>query len=150
VFLAMVVPGRADCYSSCDSNYYSCVRSYGERSCSTTRSICSMRCTIGGNRHGAIAYSESTRVYGYSYDFGSPGDARREAVAQCRKQHAGAADCKVLVVFGERCAALARGGNGSFGYASGSSEATVNARAMAECQARGSGCAVSATVCSGR
>lgn len=149
-FFILIGPAHADCYSNCSSDYYSCVRGYGERSCSTARSICTMRCTIGRSRHGAIAYSETTRVYGYSYDFSAPGDARREAIAQCRKQRNGVADCKIMLTFAERCAALARGQNGVYGYAPGASESAASAKAMAQCQANGSGCAVSATVCNGR
>ena len=30
----------ADCWADCDADYYSCVQAYEERSCATTRSIC--------------------------------------------------------------------------------------------------------------
>jgi hypothetical protein len=89
-----------DCYARCDSNYDLCLRggaSVGERGCSTSRSSCSMGCTLARKSHGAVAYSKSTAVWGAAYHYNSQELAEQRALQECTQVRPGASDCEVLV-----------------------------------------------------
>lgn len=55
--------------------------------------------------YGAIAYHRDSASVGYSYDFASSRDAKKEALKQC-----GNAKCEVLIAFRNACGAVAEGG----------------------------------------
>ena len=140
----------ADCAADCAAAYYSCAGRSNPDSCLSQQGICLNRCTVNRERHGAIAYSASKEVYGYSYDLGSPSDATAVAVRNCRSQQTGAGDCKVVVVFHDACGALALGNNGAHGSAWGSSRREASAKALAECRPYGgASCKIERQVCSG-
>jgi hypothetical protein len=125
VLLAAVFAAPAamanSCHSRCDSNYYLCNRggaSPGERWCATGRSTCYTRCRgSAGPSYGAIAYSGTAAVHGFSRNQGSRARAEAEALGHCRARERDAGDCKVLVWFYDRCAALATGSKGAHGSA---------------------------------
>ena len=48
------------------------------------------------SRFGAIAFSLSTRMYGYVFDYADKESARSGAIEEC-KEEAGAKDCKAVV-----------------------------------------------------
>ncbi|MEW6533957.1 MAG: DUF4189 domain-containing protein [Thermodesulfobacteriota bacterium] len=102
--------------------------------------------TVSADNYGAIAYSSSTGRYGYSYDYGSRGDAESAAVTNCARS-----DCQVKVWFRNSCGALARAGNGALGYGFGFADRSgAESRALAECGARGSSCRIVSWACTTR
>jgi hypothetical protein len=141
------------CQSRCDSNYYFCNRggaSPGERSCATGRSTCYTRCRgSDGPSYGAIAFSGSADVHGFSRNHASRAGAEAEALGHCRAWGRGAADCRVLVWFHDRCAALATGSNGAHGSAQAPQRRTAAQQALAACRPfGGESCKIVRDVCS--
>lgn len=141
------------CQARCDSNYYFCNRggaSPGERSCATGRSTCYTRCRgSSGPSYGAIAFSGSADVHGFSRNHDSRARAEAEALAHCRTWGRGAEDCKVLLWFHDRCAALATGDNGAHGSAHDPQRRAAANRALAECRPLGgASCRIVREVCS--
>jgi len=151
LLLTAAPPATADCASDCQSAYRSC-RGNSD-SCLSQQGVCLNRCTVdggGGQRHGAIAYSELKEVYGYSRDFGTPREAASAAVGNCRKEDKGASDCRVVVTFRNACGALARGDKGAYGSAWATSSREAASKALAECRPHGgSSCKIERQVCSG-
>ena len=140
---------RADCASDCQASYRSCRGN--PDSCLSAQGVCLNRCTLGGarERHGAIAYSASKEVYGYSHDYDSASAARDAAVRNCRGQR-GADDCRVLVTFHNACGALALGDRGAYGSAWAISGREASAKALTECRPHGgASCKIQREVCSG-
>ena len=124
---------RADCFSACDSSYYSCARSFNERDCATQRSICTNRCVMGEvRRYGAIAYSPSTGTYGTSWRYASRDAAEDAALQACRQSDV--TDCEIGVYFYDRCGALAKGSDGAYGMDHGRTEAAAKRNALTVCQ----------------
>jgi serine/threonine-protein kinase len=62
-----------------------------------------------GTLHGAIAFSPSTKAYGFSYDYATKRQAEREAMRFCNQE---ANDCVIAVTFYNGCGAVAAGRNG--------------------------------------
>ena len=58
---------------------------------------------------GAIAYSPTSGVYGFSYDHGSRRDAEARAISECRMRGRG---CKIAIWFKNACGSVAVGSNG--------------------------------------
>lgn len=148
--MATPVAGRADCASDCSAAYRSCRGN--PDACLSQQGVCLSRCGLegGGQRHGAIAYSPLKAVHGYAYDFGSAREAAYAAVANCRKEHQSAGDCKVLVTFHDACGALALGRDGAYGSAWARSGRDAAAKALGECRPHGGeSCQVKRQVCSG-
>jgi len=99
----------ADCGDDCQSAYRNCLSVSDSRSCSVQLSTCTQTCVFHSERHGAIAYSESKRTYGYSYDYDRSADAKRAAVKYCRDSvKGGASDCRVVISFWNACGAIPR------------------------------------------
>ena len=96
--------------------------------------------------YGAIAYSPSTKVYGWSYDFPSRRAAENEALARCRRQ---ANDCTVPLWFRDACGALAIGSDG-YGTGWGTDRGIAERYAISVCQKHTRGCAVVRWVCTTR
>jgi serine/threonine-protein kinase len=100
---------------------------------------------MGGN-YGAIAYSQSTGCWGYSYNYGSRQAAISEALRRC-----GESDCQWKVWFKNSCGALAKAENGALGWSWGAdSRAEAEARALEECESRGSNCEIICWACTSR
>lgn len=92
--------------------------------------------------YAAIAYSDSTGRWGYSFDNYTLADASVSAVSRCA-----AYDCRVKTWVRNGCAALARGYSGGLGWAYNDSLAYARTRAIQECNAWGYGCGIVAWAC---
>lgn len=137
----------ADCWANCDADYYSCVRAYEERSCATTRSICTQRCLFTKN-YGAFAHSAESDVYGYAFGYETQEGAERRALSECGED---ADDCEIVLWFWNTCGALAQDEAGTYGTAWGDGAGAARAAALADCEANGgTDCAIVETVCTGR
>jgi Domain of unknown function (DUF4189) len=78
--------------------------------------------------YAAIAYSPATGRYGYTFNYNYLGDAETDALARCD-----APDAEIVAwCYNEWCA-LAVSDDGSFGYASGLTQADAEAAALANC-----------------
>lgn len=90
---------------------------------------------IAANRHGQA---------GISYRFKLPSDAERRALHACGK-----GDCRIVAHFRKRCAALASGDNGHFGYSARPQQRDADTVAVNECHSSGGGaaCAVKVRGC---
>lgn len=77
----------------------------------------------------AIAYSDSTGRYGYSYGYSSRFDAENRALSEC-----GTDDARVVIWGRNAYVALAVGDNGAIGYAWGSSESIARNIARQKCR----------------
>lgn len=122
----------------------------GERSCATERNIWFARYRrVSGRSYGAIAYSTSTDAHGFSYNYASRAQAEVAALGHCRDFGGDAANCKVVVWFYDRCAALATGDNGAHGWAHHSWRQTAADNALANCWSiGGANCRIVREVCS--
>jgi hypothetical protein len=91
-----------------------------------------------GDRYAAIAYSATTRRYGYAWDYDSLAKAQRVAVAGCK-----AADARPVTWAknGWYCA-LAQGADGSYGSGSGPTAASARMAALSECRKHNNDCRV--------
>ena len=96
---------------------------------------------------GAIAYSNTTGAYGYSYDYGSRRSAEQAALANCRSNGSG---CKVVIWFQNSCGALAIGSDFGWGAAWASSRSQAERSAMRYCRQNSSGCHIAAYSCTTR
>jgi hypothetical protein len=65
---------------------------------------------------GALAVSNSTTNYGYSYDYTSSEAANAAALQSCNSVMKGKKDCQVRSTFARNCIALATSGEGVWGY----------------------------------
>ncbi|MCW5773975.1 MAG: DUF4189 domain-containing protein [Rhodospirillaceae bacterium] len=100
-----------------------------------------------GGEWGALALSERSTAYGFSYDYDSQETAAKRAMAECAKN---AQDCRVHTTFRNTCLILAGSVDGPFGWAWGGREETRSERALAQCRQRGAvNCKVVRRVCSG-
>jgi hypothetical protein len=98
------------------------------------------------NIYGSIAYSPSTDIDGYSYNYPNNGAAQQRALKYCRAQ---AADCKVVVNFHNACGALAVGDGTGWGAAWVAGRRAAENKALANCGAYTTNCYVKRWVCSG-
>jgi hypothetical protein len=90
----------------------------------------------------AIAYSQSTGRYGYSYGWLAESNARRGARANAKAE-----DARVILVVGNGYAALALGDDVSaYGYGYGPTAAEARRHALAECQKRTANCYIAVCV----
>lgn len=94
---------------------------------------------------GAIAYSPTSGAYGYSYAFGSRGEAERAAVRKCRTNGSG---CQTAIWFQNACGAVAKG-PGGWGSGWATSRQGAYAKALASCQQYSQQCKVLVWSCSG-
>jgi hypothetical protein len=85
----------------------------------------------------AIAFSDSTGAWGYSYGFLSDLNAKREAIKRCKAQDEKATDARVILLVGNGYAALAKGDDTKvygYGYSEDADEACQIA--LRECNKR--------------
>ena len=103
------------------------------------------RAEDSSSRFGAIAFSPSTRMYGYVYDYADKDSARKGAIEEC-KEEAGSNDCKAVVQFENGCGALAVG---DIGYGTGWGDAlgTAQRYALDSCSSWTGGCHIVRWVC---
>jgi Domain of unknown function (DUF4189) len=140
----------ADCSSMCESERWACSESSSSSACSTQFQICVQNC-IGGegsaDNFGAIAFSSSTEIFGFSHDFTTRGAAEKRAVSECRKA-GGADDCESVVWFNQSCGALASDGDGAYGSDWAATRKEARSKAKANCQKHtGKSCAVRKSLC---
>lgn len=95
--------------------------------------------------YGAIAFSPSTGVWGYSYNYGTRGAAEHRAMRECRARGSG---CRSIVWFRDACGALAVGQGNAYGWGWNVSRTSAQNRAIRECRARTGGCRIRVDVCS--
>jgi len=140
---------------------YSCIKKYGQRKCLHMECVkidfkhpsCQQflgqnvqrRQTQNRTWYGAIAYSPSSRIHGYSYNYQNRYDAENKAMIQC-KNYSRRYDCRVLVVFRNGCGALAQG---SIGYGSGwgANKYSAEMNALYSCRRVSNNCRVVRWVC---
>jgi hypothetical protein len=124
------------CIHQCDSSCYSVPPAY-KTGCVES---CMGPCKRGGNqqnsgtavRYGAIAYSPSASVYGYSRSESSVVAAKRKAAEDC-----GLEDCQVAISFSD-CGALAKDeDNGFWGTGFGGNVRLAGAWAQHVCAEKG-------------
>ena len=84
-----------------------------------------------------------TGAAGYSFDYGSEGDAIRRVQAECGGR------CTEIKSFYNTCGAMAQGNNGAWGFGWASTLAQAKANAVGYCRQNGSGCAVRVHACTG-
>jgi hypothetical protein len=98
----------------------------------------------GGNKYAAIAYSESTGQYGYTYGYDDQCAAENDAIA-----NSGACDARVVVEVENGWAALALGPDGTWG-AAWSTRSLADAERMALGYTGNPGCSRIAVWAAGR
>ena len=104
---------------------------------------------LAADKFGAIAYSESTRGYGYSHDYDLQSDAETRALQECEAS-SGSSDCQVLLWFRDACGALATAPNGAYGSGWGVNRSIAERYAVETCSAYGDNCAPVMWVCNSR
>jgi hypothetical protein len=96
-------------------------------------------------KYGAIAYSPTTGLDGYSDNYPDKAQADQRALSEC-----GQADCVVATWFYDNCGALATADNGAWGAEVGGSEARARSLALARCGRQGGDhCQIKISHCSG-
>ena len=97
---------------------------------------------------GAIADSENTGSYGYSYDYEHRRGAENRALNECFDT--GADDCRVVIWFKNGCGALAIGNDGAgWGWAGGHRR-QAEENALNGCYDYTNGCEIVLWVCTTR
>ena len=86
--------------------------------------------------YGAIAYSQNTGCWGYSYNYRNPQEAIIEAVKRCERC-SGDNTCAARVWFCRGCGALAKASNGALGYAWAGSRQQAENLALRYCREYG-------------
>ena len=95
--------------------------------------------------YAAIAYSKSTKSYGYSYNYGSRDAAEAAALNRCDGY-----DKKIVVWVHNGWCALALGDSHAYGYGwSNNTRAYARSRALEECGQRTTNCYIAVCVYSG-
>lgn len=97
--------------------------------------------------YGAISYSPSTRMYGYSYDYGDKYQAIDAAQQECNEYSNWSGDCESLVWFGNACGSLATAPDGSYGSGWGENARTAEYYALDTCDQYGYDCQLVETIC---
>ena len=93
---------------------------------------------------GAIAFSQSNGTNGYSYDFGSQGEAEEKALQECGP------GCEVVIWFKNACGALATGSGNGYGTGWSSARGEAESIALSKCSENTSGCQVVRWACTTR
>jgi hypothetical protein len=109
----------------------------------------STKAATGGDpvadKYGAIAFSTSTRSYGYSYNYATQNEAIARAIDECNARVPGR-DCQMLVWFRNACGALAVGDTG-YGSAWAADRFTAERIAIENCSKHSANCQVLRWVC---
>jgi len=94
--------------------------------------------------YGAIAYSNSTGALGWSYDYGSRGEAEDAALSEC---HGG---CTAVLWFRNACGAIATASDHSFGTGWATTRGEAERIALNGCRKYADDCSVERWVCTTR
>lgn len=99
--------------------------------------------------YGAIAYSDGTGSFGYSFQFSSKAQAEAQARNECSNK--GGRNCKIATWYVNSCGALAKSSHGPWGVGQKNSEQAAQKQAKAFCKQHGGrDCSVVFTGCSSR
>ncbi len=135
-------PARANCFESCQR---SCTDLSGHISDGCVDTCNRFTCDKAVRPYGAIAYGAQSTAAGWSYDYGTKGDADRRALSDCEKR---GNDCKIVVSFSDSCAAVAAGDNKRFAVGQATKSEEARASALAACTREGgTKCEVQAWSC---
>lgn len=96
--------------------------------------------------YGAIAFSQKTGNYGYSYGFNSRSGAEARAMAGCGSRKSG---CGIVLWFTKACGSLAVGSKRGYGTGWGASRAQARSIAMGICRSNDRNCREVVWSCSG-
>ena len=99
----------------------------------------------GTEQFAALAFSDETRAYGYSYNQPNRKTADEVALAECSKH---ASDCKIEM-WTNRCLSLARADDGSWGTHWKENKQDAVAAAMKICSQHSNTCKTVVAVCNG-
>lgn len=147
VILVVAAPAvMADCVNDCRSATYCDSTMHASGECGRRLEACyRAECNKPTRTYGAIAYGAESTAAGWSYDFGTPGDAGRKALSTCRAR---GGDCKVVLTFSNSCAALAVADDKRFMTAQAKTRQAAEASALAACKGEGGiNCEVQAWSC---
>lgn len=100
--------------------------------------------TWADDLYGAIAYSQSSRRYGYAWGKSSREEAESTALRECKS-----GDAFIAVWGANKWLVLAHGSGTSYGWAHESTEQAAKTRAVSECAKRASGCHVVVSIYAG-
>jgi hypothetical protein len=96
------------------------------------------------DNYGAIAFSQATGSYGYTYDYGSRGSAEQGALNNCSGR------CSIVLWFKNACGALATGNGSGYGTGWAGTRRRAEGIAMSNCQERTNACSILAWACTTR
>jgi serine/threonine-protein kinase len=96
------------------------------------------------DNYGAIAFSQATGSYGYTYDYGSRGSAEQGAINKCSGR------CGIVLWFKNACGALATGSGSGYGTGWAGTRRRAEGVAMSNCRERTGGCSILAWACTTR
>jgi serine/threonine-protein kinase len=114
--------------------------------CTVLLAITSLSTPAAANdNYGAIAFSQDSGNYGYSYDHNTRAGAERDALNRCN-----ASDCTVVVWFMNDCGALASGDHNGYGTGWASSRGEAENIAMSNCKNESSNCSITCWACTER
>jgi len=130
--------GSSTCFSDCAG---SCLGNMSD-SCMYTKRRCEASCDV--HRFGAIAYSVADGAWGYSKDWSTGGEAKRDALHRCSSR---GSNCKIWAVFENECGAVAADGS-TVGWGTSVQVNEAKRRAMLECsKAGGRNCSIQVWAC---
>ena len=95
------------------------------------------------NYYAALAISEKSRAYGFSFNQSSKKKAAGAAMLQCSKN---ATDCTIKILTTD-CLAFASAKGGGWGYAWSQKRSKAQARAMNQCSKHSKKCEIKVSVC---
>jgi hypothetical protein len=115
--------------------------------CNNQPELCRIQCQgKNSNAWGAIAYSRTEKISGWSYDHDGKASAQKAALQYCRKE--GGAKCLIEASFNSTCGAIAADGE-IVAWGTSGTKPNAQQRALAECtRVGGKKCAVEGSVCS--
>jgi serine/threonine-protein kinase len=102
---------------------------------------------VAADSFGAIAFSQATGGYGFSYDHGTRREAESRAMSECNSRSRG---CKVAIWFKNACGAVATGSNNGWGSAWAGSRERAERDAIGYCSEQTRNCQVLAWACTSR
>jgi serine/threonine-protein kinase len=109
--------------------------------------VCGMAAPLSafaGDLYGAIAYSQSTKAYGWATDYASQEEAEAGAMSACKDR---ASDCKSAIWFRNACGALSVGSDGGWGADWGADEQAARNKATHVCDGYSYDCQVVIAKC---
>ena len=94
--------------------------------------------------YGAIAFSQSSKAYGHSWNYQTRWDAEQRAINECSTRGYG---CKAVMWFRNACGALALAPRGGYGAAWDTNKYVAQQKAMTECYNHNNSCYIQLSFC---